>query len=76
MRRTPWLGAASKWAEALVTEYTTGAGIGWHRDAPVFGIVAGISLGGTCRMRFLIEIRRTQMARSRTHMSQVAHFKF
>lgn len=42
----------SEWAEALVIEYATGAGIGWHRDAPAFGIVAGISLGGACRMRF------------------------
>jgi alkylated DNA repair protein (DNA oxidative demethylase) len=42
----------SQWAEVLVTEYATGAGIGWHRDAPAFGIVAGLSLGGACRMRF------------------------
>lgn len=39
-------------AEVLVTEYRPGAGIGWHRDAPPFGIVAGVSLAGTCRMRF------------------------
>jgi alkylated DNA repair dioxygenase AlkB len=39
-------------AEALVTEYGPGAGIGWHRDAPRFGLVAGISLGAECRMRF------------------------
>ena len=38
-------------AETLVTEYQPGAGIGWHRDAPPFGIVAGISLGGVCRLR-------------------------
>lgn len=44
--------ASSEWAEALVTEYAPGAGIGWHRDAPGFGIVAGISLSGACRMRF------------------------
>jgi alkylated DNA repair dioxygenase AlkB len=43
---------ASEWAETLVTEYATGAGIGWHRDAPAFGIVAGVSVGGACRMRF------------------------
>ncbi len=42
----------SAWAEILVTEYTAGAGIGWHRDAPAFGIVAGVSLGASCRMRF------------------------
>jgi DNA oxidative demethylase len=40
------------WAEALVTEYAPGAGIGWHRDAPIFALVAGISLAGLCRMRF------------------------
>jgi DNA oxidative demethylase len=39
-------------SEALVTAYPAGAGIGWHRDAPPFGIVAGISLGASCRMRF------------------------
>jgi alkylated DNA repair dioxygenase AlkB len=39
-------------SESLVTEYTPGAGIGWHRDSPPFGIVAGISLGGSSRMRF------------------------
>ena len=43
---------ASQWAEVLVTEYSSGAGIGWHRDAPAFGIVAGVSLGAACRMRF------------------------
>ena len=35
-----------------MTEYSSGAGIGWHRDAPPFGIIAGISLAGTCKMRF------------------------
>ena len=39
-------------SEALITEYQPGAGIGWHRDAPTFGMVAGISLGAMCRMRF------------------------
>jgi alkylated DNA repair dioxygenase AlkB len=39
-------------SEVLVTEYKPGAGIGWHRDAPPFGIVAGLSLAGGCRMRF------------------------
>jgi alkylated DNA repair dioxygenase AlkB len=35
-------------SEALVTEYREGATIGWHRDAPIFGIVAGISLLSAC----------------------------
>lgn len=39
-------------AEALITEYQPGAPIGWHRDAPGFGIVIGISLLSACRFRF------------------------
>ena len=39
--------------EVLVTRYPPGAGIGWHRDAPMFGpAVLGVSLAGSCRMRF------------------------
>lgn len=38
--------------EVLITEYPPGAGIGWHRDARMFGIVAGVSLLGACRFRF------------------------
>ena len=37
---------------ALVSEYTPGTPIGWHRDKPVYGIVAGLSLAGWGRMRF------------------------
>ena len=37
---------------ALVTEYAPGAGIGWHRDRPVFGDVVGISLLAPARLRF------------------------
>jgi alkylated DNA repair dioxygenase AlkB len=39
-------------AEALVTEDPEGAGIGWHRDAPMFGVVVAVSLAGACRLRF------------------------
>jgi alkylated DNA repair protein (DNA oxidative demethylase) len=38
--------------EVLVTHYPPGAGIGWHRDAPAFGVVVGVSLLGACRFRF------------------------
>ncbi len=38
--------------EGMVTEYSPGAPIGWHRDAPQFGTVIGISLASTSRMRF------------------------
>ena len=39
-------------AQLLVSRYPPGAGIGWHRDAPQFGDVSGISLLTACRMRF------------------------
>jgi alkylated DNA repair dioxygenase AlkB len=52
-RTAAWLGVTPEaLAEALVTEYPAGAPIGWHRDAPMFGDVAGISLGNACRMKF------------------------
>jgi alkylated DNA repair dioxygenase AlkB len=38
--------------EALVQRYPEGATIGWHRDAPSFGLVVGVSLGSACRLRF------------------------
>ena len=39
--------------QILVSRYPEGAGIGWHRDAPMFGSqVAGVSLLAPCRMRF------------------------
>ena len=38
--------------EVLVNAYPPGAGIGWHRDAPQFGVVVGVSLLGECRLRF------------------------
>jgi alkylated DNA repair dioxygenase AlkB len=38
--------------EAIVTEYPPGAPIGWHRDAPQFEAIVGISLKSCCRLRF------------------------
>jgi alkylated DNA repair dioxygenase AlkB len=38
--------------EVLVTWYPPGAPIGWHRDAPGFGTVVGVSLLSPCRLRF------------------------
>ena len=37
---------------ALLIEYEEGAGIGWHRDRPDFGEVAGLSLGAAAPLRF------------------------
>jgi DNA oxidative demethylase len=44
--------APEELVEALVQRYPPGATIGWHRDAPAFGTVVGVSLGGSCRLRF------------------------
>jgi alkylated DNA repair dioxygenase AlkB len=38
--------------QALLIRYDPGAGIGWHRDRPVFEHVIGISLGEPAAMRF------------------------
>jgi DNA oxidative demethylase len=52
-RAAAWAGIdADAFAEALVTEYSAGAPIGWHRDAPMFDEISGISLGTACRMKF------------------------
>jgi alkylated DNA repair protein (DNA oxidative demethylase) len=49
-----WAGVdPERLVEALVTRYPSGAAIGWHRDAPVFGSpVVGVSLLSACTMRF------------------------
>jgi alkylated DNA repair dioxygenase AlkB len=36
----------------LVQRYPAGSTIGWHRDAPAFGTVIGVSLAGSARLRF------------------------
>ncbi|WP_380780599.1 alpha-ketoglutarate-dependent dioxygenase AlkB [Sphingomonas sp. R86520] len=38
--------------QALLIRYDPGAGIGWHRDRPVYEDVIGISLGEPATMRF------------------------
>jgi alkylated DNA repair dioxygenase AlkB len=42
---------ASQLQHVLVTEYDSGAGIGWHKDKAVFGLVIGISLLAHCVFR-------------------------
>ncbi|KIC53937.1 2OG-Fe(II) oxygenase [Brevundimonas nasdae] len=44
--------------QVLVNEYAPGAGIGWHRDRPVYGEILGVSLLAPCVMR----LRRRQGA--------------
>jgi alkylated DNA repair dioxygenase AlkB len=42
----------TEFAEVLISEYPAGAGIGWHRDAPAFDFIVGISLLSVCTMKF------------------------
>jgi len=48
-----WAGVQpDAFAMALINEYEAGSPIGWHRDAPQYDIVAGVSLMSPCRMKF------------------------
>jgi alkylated DNA repair dioxygenase AlkB len=42
---------AERFQQALVTEYAPGAGIGWHRDKPMFEDVVAFSLLAPCTLR-------------------------
>ena len=42
---------ATAFAMALINEYRESAPIGWHRDAPQYDIVAGVSLLSASRMK-------------------------
>jgi alkylated DNA repair dioxygenase AlkB len=41
----------SRFQHVLVTEYSPGAGIGWHKDRPEFEQVVGVSLLSPCLFR-------------------------
>jgi alkylated DNA repair dioxygenase AlkB len=47
--------AADSFQQVLINEYEPGAGIGWHRDKPMFQQVVGFSFGGPCTMRFRLK---------------------
>jgi alkylated DNA repair dioxygenase AlkB len=48
--------APTAFAMALINEYRAGAPIGWHRDAPQYGITAGVSLLSACRMKLRVYV--------------------
>jgi alkylated DNA repair dioxygenase AlkB len=53
VRAAAWAGIrADEIIESVITEYSPGSPIGWHRDVPQFEIVIGISLKSSCRFRF------------------------
>ena len=67
--------------QALLIQYGIGAGIGWHRDRPVFEHVIGLSLGAPAAMRFRrrtgagFERRTVDLApRSMYHMDGEARY--
>lgn len=48
---------------AMVTEYSPGAGIGWHRDKAVFGKVVAFSLLNPCVFRLRRKIQKGKWER-------------
>ena len=50
---------ADSFTHALVTEYAPGAGIGWHRDKPMFRNVVALSFLSPCRLRFRRRVGET-----------------
>jgi alkylated DNA repair dioxygenase AlkB len=69
-----WANAdAQAFAMALVNEYRPGAPIGWHRDAPQYGIVAGISLLSSCRMKFRRYVRPQDQPSSSSRRRSATH---
>lgn len=52
-RLAAWAGVApDDFVHVMVAEYTPGAPLGWHRDAPDYELIAGVSLGSAARLRF------------------------
>jgi alkylated DNA repair dioxygenase AlkB len=42
---------AKRLQQALITEYSPGSAIGWHRDKPEYGEIVGVSLLAPCTFR-------------------------
>ena len=63
---------AGDFAMVLINEYRPSTPIGWHRDAPQYELIAGVSLLSSCRMRLRpyvspSEAAAKQLRRSTTH---------
>jgi alkylated DNA repair dioxygenase AlkB len=64
-RLAAWAGVDdTEFAMALINEYREGSPIGWHRDAPQYDMVAGLSLLSPCRMRFRPYLSPTEAGRT------------
>jgi alkylated DNA repair dioxygenase AlkB len=72
-RLADWAGVPdTDFAMALINEYRPGAPIGWHRDAPQYELIAGLSLLSPCRMKLRPylspkEAERNTAKRTTTH---------
>lgn len=59
--------------QVLVTEYASGAPIGWHRDKPMFQEVVAISFLAPCILRFRRRLRDGWERRSLDVMPRSAY---
>jgi alkylated DNA repair dioxygenase AlkB len=57
--------AAEDLQQVLVTEYAAGAGIGWHRDRPMFETVIAVSFLSPCLLRLRRQDGATWMRRAK-----------
>lgn len=49
----PWAGVqVADFIHVMISEYTPGTPLGWHRDAPDYEVIVGVSLGSPARLRF------------------------
>jgi alkylated DNA repair dioxygenase AlkB len=51
-------------AEVLLTEYPVGSVINWHRDAPPFDVIIGVSLNAACTFRLRPHAKEKQNRRA------------
>ena len=63
---------AAAFAMVLINEYRPGTPIGWHRDAPQYDLVAGVSLLSSCRMKFRRYVRPGTLTGRRLATHQIA----
>jgi alkylated DNA repair dioxygenase AlkB len=72
-RIAAWTGVeADAFAMALINQYPPGAPIGWHRDAPQYEIVAGVSLVSACVMKFRPYVSPSARERERAQVREQA----
>ncbi|MEO7135548.1 MAG: alpha-ketoglutarate-dependent dioxygenase AlkB [Vicinamibacterales bacterium] len=66
---------AGEFAMLLINEYRPGTPIGWHRDAPQYGLIAGVSLLSSCRMRLRPYVSPSDAAAQKLRRSTTHEFE-